>query len=101
MKYCSKCGKELLDEAVVCPGCGCMCSDAFNQQTQATQQKENVVYAVLALVFGLLGGWLGLVFGIIGLKQYKEQSNRTMCIVGIVAWVIWLIVQIVLVAVTS
>lgn len=23
MKYCSKCGKELFDEAVICPGCGC------------------------------------------------------------------------------
>jgi len=24
MKFCSHCGKELLDEAVMCPGCGCM-----------------------------------------------------------------------------
>ena len=23
MKYCSKCGKEIMDKAVVCPGCGC------------------------------------------------------------------------------
>ena len=23
MKYCQKCGKELFDEAVICPGCGC------------------------------------------------------------------------------
>lgn len=23
MKYCSKCGRELMDEAVICPGCGC------------------------------------------------------------------------------
>lgn len=23
MKFCSKCGKELFDEAVICPGCGC------------------------------------------------------------------------------
>ena len=23
MKYCINCGKELFDEAVVCPGCGC------------------------------------------------------------------------------
>lgn len=23
MKYCVHCGKELLDEAVICPGCGC------------------------------------------------------------------------------
>ncbi len=23
MKYCTHCGKELIDEAVVCTGCGC------------------------------------------------------------------------------
>ena len=23
MKYCTHCGKQLFDEAVVCPGCGC------------------------------------------------------------------------------
>lgn len=23
MKYCQKCGKEILEEAVVCPNCGC------------------------------------------------------------------------------
>ncbi|MBE7040093.1 MAG: zinc-ribbon domain-containing protein [Ruminococcaceae bacterium] len=23
MKYCSKCGKEIMDDAVICPGCGC------------------------------------------------------------------------------
>ena len=23
MKYCSHCGKEIMDEAVMCPHCGC------------------------------------------------------------------------------
>lgn len=23
MKYCTKCGKEIMDEAAICPGCGC------------------------------------------------------------------------------
>lgn len=23
MKYCEKCGKEIMEEAVICPGCGC------------------------------------------------------------------------------
>lgn len=23
MKYCQKCGREIMDEAVICPGCGC------------------------------------------------------------------------------
>ena len=27
MKYCTKCGHELLDEAVLCPHCGCLTND--------------------------------------------------------------------------
>lgn len=23
MKYCSKCGKEIMEDAVICPNCGC------------------------------------------------------------------------------
>lgn len=23
MKFCTHCGKEIMDEAVICPGCGC------------------------------------------------------------------------------
>ena len=23
MKYCIHCGKEVLDDAIICPGCGC------------------------------------------------------------------------------
>ncbi len=28
MKFCSKCGKEIVDEAVVCPNCGCAVASA-------------------------------------------------------------------------
>lgn len=37
MKYCTKCGKELLDEAEVCPGCGCFTGTLI----QSTQNKQN------------------------------------------------------------
>lgn len=31
MKYCSKCGNELYDEAVICPGCGCAVQTAYEK----------------------------------------------------------------------
>lgn len=34
MKYCSKCGAEIFDEAVVCVKCGCL-----------TQEQANPIYA--------------------------------------------------------
>lgn len=30
MKYCSHCGKPLLDEAVICPNCGCPVKEPIN-----------------------------------------------------------------------
>lgn len=31
MKYCVHCGRELLDEAVICPGCGCAAGGPYAQ----------------------------------------------------------------------
>ena len=45
MKYCSKCGKELLDEAVICVGCGCAVeAQRSNQITQITLDTEVKCY---------------------------------------------------------
>ena len=38
MKFCQKCGKELMDEAVICVGCGCPVSQTANIQP-ATPKK--------------------------------------------------------------
>ena len=34
MKYCSKCGHELLDEAIVCVHCGCMIRNNIGKEKQ-------------------------------------------------------------------
>ena len=44
MKYCSKCGAELVDEAVVCPKCGCNVAPAVTSTPQPVQPQENVKY---------------------------------------------------------
>ena len=67
----------------------------YVQPTQ-TVDEPNCTFAVLSLIFGLLGGWLGLMFGIIGLTKYKHEGKRAMCIIGIIAWAFWLVLSIVL-----
>ena len=44
MKYCSKCGKELFDEAIVCPGCGCPVEGASVEapKTQSAETKKSL-----------------------------------------------------------
>lgn len=36
MKFCSHCGKEINDEAVVCPFCGCA-TEKFNEKSNKDQ----------------------------------------------------------------
>ncbi len=56
-KYCTHCGKELLDEAVICPGCGC-----YTEKQKPAQQdyKEILHRTKLFLVIGLVLMGLGL-----------------------------------------
>ncbi len=46
MKYCTKCGKELFDEAVICPGCGCAQDNA-----PATSEKDSKSFGWALLGF--------------------------------------------------
>ena len=56
MKFCQKCGKEIMEEAVVCPNCGCAIT------TEKKGNGGNDALAVVSKVFLILGciaqGWL-------------------------------------------
>ena len=72
MKFCSKCGKELMDEAVICPGCGCA-----TNQTSFTQQPEKspiirTGYGKMLVVAIIMGLPLGFVVGSLSGQQYLE-----------------------------
>ena len=96
--YCKTCGKEINDEAVVCPYCGCAVKDgvvakAVGNVTQS-QQKINVlsiVGFVLSLVSLLLAFYgivaiVGLVLSIVGLIQCNQRGERLkgLAIAGII-----------------
>lgn len=49
MKYCSKCGNELLDEAVICPKCGCP-----TESTEKPKKKKGKVLKIVLIVYGVL-----------------------------------------------
>lgn len=49
--YCKKCGKELLDEAVVCTGCGTWVKESTEKQSTPKGVGKN---AKLAKLFGVI-----------------------------------------------
>ena len=90
MKYCIKCGKELLDESATCPGCGCPCgenqlSDKAGEEATVDVKKKHkamlVVIIVASVVVAILLGLAGYIFlrptpkvEIDDIKQYDAVS---------------------------
>ena len=80
MKFCSKCGKELLDEAIVCPNCGCAVAN-LTTPPQFSDDQVNVGLCVLSFFIPL--------FGIIywPLKHKETPKKAQAC--GVTALISW------------
>ena len=50
MKYCTHCGKEMLDEAIMCVSCGC----AVETPKVSVSAKDDNTLAVIAKVFMII-----------------------------------------------
>ncbi|BDH59078.1 hypothetical protein MTP03_40170 [Tsukamurella sp. PLM1] len=72
----------------------------FADQMATQQNPKTNTMAVLALVFGVMGGFLGIVFGHIALSQIKRtgEQGRGMALAGLILGYIGLAVTIVAVA---
>ena len=90
MRYCEKCGKEIDDNAVVCPICGA--STAVNASSVTTTERENPKTARMAMGFAFLLPILGVVFGVIGVKKYSDPKLKKQCIIAIPLSVVMAIV---------
>lgn len=106
MKYCSHCGAQVDDDAVICPKCGCQVGALAEAKPQTTapvqtESKAPQVLGILSIVFGALGGWLGLICGIIGLAIDKEKKYKTLNVIGICLFVVWVIIYIIILATRS
>lgn len=94
--FCSKCGKEIADEAVICTNCGCMVKNANVKAVtpspiKTTAEKSPKVSLILGIV-GIVTSWLlaiaghiasiiGIVFGI---KEYKETGKMTGLVLSLI-----------------
>ncbi len=60
MKFCSKCGKEILDEAVVCVHCGCPVAGQCG--VVAPDDAPNAGFSVLGFFIPIAGLILYLIY---------------------------------------
>ncbi len=58
MKYCTHCGAQLIDEAVVCVNCGCSAQTPEQAKAQAPKDDTMSVVIKVFLVIGCVAsGW--------------------------------------------
>lgn len=82
MKYCSKCGKELMDEAVICVNCGCaVAPNATTGSRHSANYPKIVEYEeslkspfVLSVIGVVLCLGIGIIFAIISLCMLKKVT---------------------------
>ena len=88
--FCTKCGKEIMDEAVICPNCGCPTHN-YKTQSQAQVTAPNIittiaqryningiiwiVIAALQLIVGICGAWFTLIVGALNLYSAIQDIN--------------------------
>ena len=83
MKFCQHCGKEIMDEAVVCPGCGCSVQNANNNQVAEVDGSVSVGLVILAVLIPL--------FGIIYWPVKAKTRPKCALACGIAAIISWVI----------
>lgn len=80
MKYCSHCGKQIMDEAVVCPNCGCATENYSQEDAPSTGLN------VLSFFFPLIGLILYCVYA--GKAPKKAKGIGKWALIGFLLGVI-------------
>jgi len=93
MKYCSKCGAEINDEAVVCVKCGCQINQTA---TTNANDKPSGGFAFLCFLIPLLG----LILYLVWKKDtpLKAKSCGKGALIGLIVQVVFYIIYGVVIA---
>ena len=81
MKYCAKCGKEIMDDAVMCPGCGEKCNEQRTSNSTPFQQNNmnngvnNNSEDKIDIKKTLLSNIIPVLFLVIGLLMFVDGMD--------------------------
>lgn len=73
--YCSNCGNEIHENAVVCIHCGCAVKNTSTPQETATPKQQYNVLAIVGFIMAFFMPLAGLICSIIGYKRADRDFN--------------------------
>lgn len=73
--YCTKCGSEINDEALICTNCGCATSNYYNNNLKVPPKDKNGM-AIAGFVCSFFIPLLGWIFGGIGLSMANKRNGK-------------------------
>ena len=80
-----------MDEAVICPGCGCAVTGGNVAQSN-NNGEETSGLATAAIVFAILMPIIGLILGIVGACKYKSEELKKKSVAAIaISICVWIV----------
>ena len=93
MKYCSNCGKEIFNDAVICPMCGSM-QEKTNQKP--VKDKMNIAWFIISFLWW----WVGIILYFAFRKSNPQKAK--VCISGTISvFIVAAVVGLTMLAVNS
>ena len=94
--FCKNCGKEINDNAVICPNCGVQVQEV-NQPDVNVQQSNNTI-AIVGFVLSFLVALAGLICSIIGYKNAVKENApyKGLALAGIIISAVSMILSFIL-----
>ena len=65
-RFCAKCGMELKDNTIFCPGCGAKVGAKEQRTVKETREgfsNRNSMFRNSCFIFNILGNWKNIWFG--------------------------------------
>lgn len=90
MKYCRDCGAQILDNAEICPSCGCRQINPGHMRNPDSSTRSRLCALLLCIFFGVIG--------VHRLYLGRTASGIVMIFLGWLTFGIWPIIDLILIA---